>query len=125
MGSINPNNLLVDYDKKQIHIIDSFKKASPLHINTRYDLTSTLLDFSLYEKFYEQLEASEKDELVNSAEIIKTKCKKAANKFNIKEDETAYINYLSNVDKYFGFYLLDKGRDYRSRYYSMKNILMK
>ena len=42
LDSINPNNLLVDEDKQQIHIIDYFKvKSSEQHLyqNSCFDLT--------------------------------------------------------------------------------------
>lgn len=121
--SINPNNILIDYNKKKIHIIDSFKAVDPSHVNSRLDLINVLLDFALFNSFYNNLESQNRKALIEASEKIIEKCNIASQKEGLPQDEETYIKYLSNVDKYFGYALVDKGGDYRSRYFKMKTIL--
>ena len=121
--SINPNNILIDYDKQIIHIIDFFKACDPSHINSSQDLICVLLDFSLFKNFYEQLSLNERKLIIGYSKNIIKKCNIAALNAGLKQDEQIYLNFLSNVDKWFGFKLINNGGNYRSRYDSMKKIL--
>lgn len=121
--SINPNNILIDHDKKMIQIIDFFKVADPSHVNSKYDLTSALLDFSLYKNFYEKLRGDEQKQLLEYSNTIIEKCNKASKIAGLRQDEKTYIDFLRNVDKWFGVHLVNKGGDYQTRYNMMKSIL--
>ncbi len=123
MDSINPNNLLIDYENEKIHIIDFFKNADPSHINSRLDLTNCLLDFSFFDRFYEKLDEDDKQRLLDTGKTIIEKCNDAASKHNLPQDEDTYVNYLANVDKWFGWALVDIGGDYRTRFNRMKELL--
>ena len=120
--SINPNNILINYDKKEIHIIDFFKADDSLHINTGYDLAFSLLDFLLFAKFFEKLNDGEQKEFINCAKIIINKCKKASLKKGVPWDEEIYLNFLKNVDKCFGAALADMGGDCTTRYKKLKQL---
>lgn len=119
--SINPNNLLIDYKKNEINIIDFFKASKPAHTDSAYDMFCPLLDFSLYKKFHGLLGEKEKKELLDSSQVIINKCFKAAKKKKLPMDENTYINYITEVDKWFGCKL--SGGDYRYRYKNLKEIL--
>ena len=121
--SINPNNILIDYENQKINVIDFFVADDPAHVNTSYDLSSVLLDFTLFESFYEKLSKNEQKELVRYSKAIIKKCRKAAKMAGICTDENTYLKYLENVDKWFGAPLVNKGGNFKARYLNMKNIL--
>lgn len=121
--SINPNNILVDFDNQKLHIIDFFKADNEAHTNSRIDLINVLLDFSFFDKFYANLDDESKIELLNSSKEIVEKCNIASRKMGIIQDEETYLKYLTEVDKWFGIHLKHKGGDYRDRYDRLKNIL--
>ena len=121
--SINPNNIIVDYDEKKLHIIDSYKVPHPSHANSRVDLINVLLDFAFFSQFHEALSDEEKDELVNASKIIILKSNLASKKMGIDQDEKTYLTYLTDVDKWFGPAIKDTGGDYRDRYAKLKEIL--
>lgn len=121
--SINPNNILVDSKKQKLHIIDFFKADNETHVNSRIDLINVLLDFSFFNKFYEKLDSIGKEELLKSAQIIIKKCNIASKKVELPQDEQTYLTYLTEVDKWFGIHLVEKGGDYRTRYNRMKELL--
>lgn len=121
--SINPNNILVNSKEQKLHIIDSFKADNEAHVNSRLDLINVLLDFSFFDKFYNQLDETGKSELIKSAKLIISKCTIASKKANLPQDEKTYLKYLEEVDKWFGIHLVEKGGDYRTRYARMKQII--
>ena len=121
--SINPNNILVDSKNQKLHIIDFFKADNEAHVNSRIDLINVLLDFSFFDKFYEKLDKTGKEELIKSAETIINKCNIASKKAGLPQDEKIYLTYLTEVDKWFGIHLVEKGGDYRTRYDRMKKLL--
>ncbi len=121
--SINPNNLLIDYKNQEIYIIDFYKADSPVHTNSRLDLINPLLDFSLFNNFYDKLDESERRDLIDSAREVIAKCNMAAKKTDLALDEKTYIDYITEVDKWFGCHLIHKGGDYRSRYNNLKALL--
>ena len=121
--SINPNNILVNSKQQKLHIIDTFKADNEAHVNSRLDLINVLLDFSFFDKFYEKLDKTGKEELLKSAQTIINKCNIASQKAGLPQDEKTYLTYLTEVDKWFGIHLVDKGGDYRTRYARMKELL--
>jgi len=121
--SINPNNILIDYNKEEIYIIDSFKATNSNHTNSRLDLINVLLDFTLFNNFYNELDEKGKEDLLNSARQIITKCNAGVEKTNLSKKDSTYINYITEVDKWFGCALIHKGGDYRTRFNNLKNLL--
>lgn len=121
--SINPNNILIDYDKEEIYIIDSFKADNSNHTNSRLDLINVLLDFTLFNNFYDKLDQEGKQDLLNSARQIITKCDNAVEKTNLSTKDSTYMNYITEVDRWFGCHLIHKGGDYRERFNNLKNLL--
>ena len=121
--SINPNNILVDYKHEKIHIIDFFKCDDPSHINTGYDIACVLVDFLLFGNFLEKLDDNEQKKFIQSAKIIIGKCKKASLRVGVPWDEEIYLNFLKNVDKWFGAALADMGGDCNTRYKKMKQLI--
>lgn len=123
--SINPNNLLIDYDKKIIHIIDFTKADHSKQVNSRMDLIMPLLDFSLFKNFHDKLNSEEQKQLIDYSKTIIEKCNKASKKANLSQSEGTFLKYIELVDSAFGWFLKDKGGDYRTRYDNMKSILNK
>lgn len=121
--SINPNNILVNSQQQKLHIIDTFKADNEAHVNSRLDLINVLLDFSFFDQFYNQLDETGKTELLKSAQTIIEKCNIASKKANLPQDEATYLQYLKEVDKWFGIHLVEKGGDYRTRYERMKELI--
>ena len=121
--SINPNNILVNSKKQKLHIIDTFKADNEAHVNSRIDLINVLLDFSFFDQFYGKLDTTGKAQLLKSAQTIIEKCNIASKKVGLPQDEATYLKYLTEVDKWFGIYLVEKGGDYRTRYDRMKELL--
>ena len=122
--SMNPNNLLIDYTNKKISIIDYFKKDNEWHKNSKYDLINSILDFSLFEAFYNTANEADKSSMLKSSKKIIEKCTKAAIKDGISLDIYDYIGFLTEVDKWFGYKIIQEEEgDHRARFYHMSKIL--
>lgn len=97
--SINPNNILIDYDKNEINIIDYFK-TNKKYVNSKncyLDMACNLLDFMNFKKIYDVLSKSEQKEFIESANIITKKCYEAAKRTGLSTNKEEYNDFLSRV----------------------------
>lgn len=99
--SLNPNNLLVDYENRRFGLID-LHDASNLKLekipncrNTFQDMASILIDALAFDKFYNALNKEGKERLVSVANAIVEKCIIAAKAKSLPFDEETYSRYLS------------------------------
>ncbi len=101
MDSINPNNLLIDYDNKKINIID-FSDERSLFGNSRLDLINSLLDFTFYRGYRKHADRDDLKIINSASKKIIDKCTIAAEKYHIPLDSYLYEDYLTCVDSWFG-----------------------
>ena len=73
IDTINPNNFVIDYDKKQISLVDIEKKEYTFSNNTAYDLIVPLLDLTSFNEYLELFNEKEAEQFLKSAKTI---CKK-------------------------------------------------
>ncbi len=73
IDTINPNNFMIDYEKKQISLVDVEKRNYTFSNNTAYDLIVPLLDLTSFNEYLELFSEGEAKEFLKSAKII---CKK-------------------------------------------------
>lgn len=95
--SINPNNILIDYDKNEINIIDYFK-TNKKYVNLKncyLDMACNLLDFMNFKKIYNVLSKSEQKEFIESANVIIKKCYESAERVGLSTDKEEYNDFLS------------------------------
>jgi hypothetical protein len=122
MDSINPNNLLIDHDNKEINIIDFFKKPQGKeenYENSRVDMTNSVLDFYLFNKFHSLLDEPQQKRLVSAAGKVAKKCHTAAAQTSMRQDEQTYLTFLNKVDKYFPM----PDYDFREGYSRLKGLV--
>ena len=98
--SINPNNLLIDYDNNQINIIDYFRTNSSIMSKNSYlDMSNSILDAMNFEQICNALPQNERNELIKNAKVILTKCYNSAEKMGLSTDKSVYEEYLSTVTR--------------------------
>ena len=98
--SINPNNLLIDYENNQINIIDYFRtNKSIMSKNSYLDMSNSILDAMNFEQICNALPQNERNELIKNAKIILTKCYNSAEKMGLSIDKSVYEEYLSTVTR--------------------------
>ncbi len=104
IDSINPNNLIVDSDKQEIHIIDYYKiKPWEKHIqqNSYLDLSALMLDFTLFPEYFDKLNTKEKESMVESVKLITKKVKIAAINADLSLDDNKFKTYVNHVARWF------------------------
>lgn len=99
--SINPNNLMVDYEKNKLSVIDYFTKTKPQHQNSYLDMVSVITDFTLFHEYYDLLGANEQKKLLQAIKQIDKKSFAAAVKIGLDTDENTFINFINYTNKYF------------------------
>ena len=98
--SINPNNLLIDYENNEINIIDYFRtNQSIMSKNSYLDMSNSILDAMNFEQICNALPQNERNELIKNAKIILTKCYNSAEKMGLSTDKSVYEEYLSTVTR--------------------------
>lgn len=98
--SINPNNLLIDYENNQINIIDYFRtNKSIMSKNSYLDMSNSILDAMNFEQICNALPQNERNELIKNAKVILTKCYNSAEKMGLSTDKSVYEEYLSTVTR--------------------------
>lgn len=115
--SFNPNNFLVDYQAKKIHIIDAYKYDVDANMNTKYDLICPLLDYTNYEQFYQSMSDVQKEEFVDITKAISEKCSIASEKLGIDQSKDKFKEFLSRIDTREG-----NANNYSARFESMQKI---
>ena len=98
--SINPNNLLIDYENNQINIIDYFRTdKSIMSKNSYLDMACSILDAMNFEQICNTLPQNERKELIKNARVILTKCYNSAEKMGLSTDKSVYEEYLTTVTR--------------------------
>ena len=104
LDSINPNNLLVDKEKQQIHIIDYFKvKPHETHLyqNSYMDLVAVALDFALFPEYYDKMDETEKSNTLQNAKVIRDKMYEGAKNSGLSCDDERFETYIRTTSKWF------------------------
>ncbi|MBQ8887325.1 MAG: serine/threonine protein kinase [Candidatus Gastranaerophilales bacterium] len=104
LDSINPNNLLVDEKKQQIHIIDYFKvnpNETHLYQNSCFDLIAVACDFTLFPEYFDKMSDEEKQSTINSVKTITDKMYQGCVKSGLSCDDEKYITYINETSKWF------------------------
>ncbi len=87
IDSINPNNLMIDYEKKEISLVDVEKKNYKNSKNTMYDLLVPLLDLTAFEEYKKIFSKEEMSQFLKSAKIIYKKIAKTKLPNDIESDK--------------------------------------
>lgn len=104
LDSINPNNLIVDKEKQQIHIIDFFKvkpHESHQYQNSYMDLVAIALDFTLFPEYYDKMDESEKSNTLKNAETIREKMHKGAENAGLSCDDERFKTFIRTTSRWF------------------------
>lgn len=96
--SFNPNNYLIDYKNKELHIIDAYKYDVDAHMNTKYDLFCPLVDYPNYERFYNVMSPEQKEKYIKTTAIINEKCTKAAEHIGLNNSESTFREFIGRID---------------------------
>ncbi len=123
LDSINPNNLIVDNKKKQLHVIDYFKvkpKESDIYQNSYLDLSAIILDFTLLPEFYDNLDKDDQKELVKNIKIINEKTHQAALNTGLSTDEDRFKTYIRTTSRWFTAHSVNKENGMYFRYYDVR-----
>lgn len=128
MDSINPNNLLIDYKRKSLNLVDLYRIDRPdFQQNSATDMISGLLDFTLYADYHKLLDSKEQKSLVKASNTIAKKCFNAAKKASLPTDEGIFNKFATKVGKYFDHedFSKEKGhtRGYKQRYTDFKALV--
>lgn len=97
--SFNPNNYLIDYNQREIHIIDAYKYDVDAHLNTKYDLICPLFDYPNFEKYYQIMDDLQKKEILSSIRKINEKCTIASEKVGVSSSEETFREFISRIDR--------------------------
>lgn len=98
VDSFNPNNLLVDFERSQLHIIDFYKYEPDANKNTVYDLIGLLTDYANLEIHYNNLRDGQKQQLIDTTKLLFEKCTIGATKHNVNQSEKVFENYVAEID---------------------------
>ena len=104
LDSINPNNLLFDEEKQQLHIIDYFKvnpKETHLYQNSCFDLIAVACDFTLFPEYFDNMSEKEKQLTMNCVKIITDKMYKGCVDAGLSCDDEKYTTYINETSKWF------------------------
>ena len=104
LDSINPNNLIVDKEKGQIHIIDYFKvnpHEREQYRNSYMDLVAVALDFTLFPEYYDKMGEAGKTTTMQNVKTIQEKMYKGAQKAGLSCDDERYKTYIRTTSRWF------------------------
>ncbi len=99
--SVNPNNLLVDFENNRLGVIDYFAKNNEIYQNSYMDMVAVISDFTLYPEYYDHLMPQQQAELLKCLKIIEDKSFKAAQKAGLSTDKNVFLNFINKMNKYF------------------------
>lgn len=126
--TINPNNVLLDFKKNKIGLVDVQKSPYFNNLkNTHHDMISGFLDMGLFTSFYNKLDTKNKNKLIHASKDIIEKCNESNSILKMDNSKEEYLKYLSITDKF--FIDITKGTDVikfipiTQRYQEMMNIL--
>ncbi len=104
LDSINPNNLIVDGENDEIHIIDYFKvkpREAHLYKNSCLDLIAVMADFTLFPEFFDKMNPIEKKASIESIKTITDKMYRGCEKSGLSCDDERYVTYINETSKWF------------------------
>lgn len=126
--TINPNNILIDFKKNKIGLVDVQKNPYFDNLkNTHHDMISNLLDMGLFTSFYNKLDTKNKNKLIHASKDVIEKCNESSSILKMNNSKEEYLKYLSFTDKF--FICITKGTDVitftptTQRYQEMMSIL--
>ena len=106
LDSINPNNLIVNFDDNEINVIDYFK-IPPYDIdkgvykNCYLDIVSLALDFTLLPEYFDKLSKEEQDELADCIAKINSKAYLAAVSQGLSCNSEKFRNFIYYTIQWF------------------------
>lgn len=104
LDSINPNNLIVDKEKNQIHIIDYFKvkpHEREQYRNSYMDLVAVALDFTLFPEYYDKMGETGKVTTMQNVKNIQEKMYKGAQNAGLSCDDERFKTYIRTTSRWF------------------------
>ena len=99
LDSFNPNNFLINYKKKQIHIIDAYKYNGENRWNSRYDLICPLLDYANFEQILSKLPEEKHKSLIEAGRSIFYRCTRACQLMELPTAESNFTTFISKIDE--------------------------
>lgn len=101
VDSINPNNLMVDFEKGKLSIIDFFPKDKPNHQNSYMDMVAVISDFALLPEYFDLLPKNKQTSLIRALQAIDKKSFIAAEKVGLTTSKNVFTSYIDETSKYF------------------------
>lgn len=104
MDSINPNNLIVDFEKEKIHVIDFFKVKDgekDIYRNCNMDLMALISDFTLFPEYYDKLDAKNKEQSLKYLKTAFEKVNKASQNAGLSCDDNRFKKYIRTTSRWF------------------------
>ena len=99
--SVNPNNLLVDFENNKLGVIDYFAKENAVYQNSYMDMVAVIGDFTLYPEYYDRLNHEQQKKLIQCLKTIENKSFKAAEKAGLSTDKNIFLSFINKMNKYF------------------------
>lgn len=104
LDSINPNNMIVDFENNEINIIDYFKvKPDEKHLyqNSSFDVVALISDFTLFTEYYDKMNEKEKAEALNAISTVYNKVDQAAQKSGLSRDKEVFKTFVQATSQWF------------------------
>lgn len=98
---INPNNLIVDFSKNKMHIIDYFGKTSDYHKNSAFDMLAVISDFALLPEYADKLEKNKSENLVRLLKEVEQKSLIAAQNVGLSTNINDFTDYINETSRWF------------------------
>lgn len=101
MDCFNPNNILVDFETKELSIIDFYEHAPHANKNTVYDIFAPLVDFKNFEDIIAKTPKEKHPELINTVKAIYNKCLIAGEHIGLKKDKETFIEFIKESGEFY------------------------
>lgn len=101
IDSVNPNNLMVDFKKNTINVIDYFGKENDKHKNSYMDIVAIMSDFALLPEYRDLMKPEQQKKLVKILKTINQKALKAAEKEGLSTNKNDFMDFINEIGKYF------------------------
>ena len=99
--SVNPNNLLVDFENNRLGVIDYFAKCNSEYQNSYMDMVAAIGDFTLFPEYYDKLTPLQQKTLMDALKIVEEKSFLAAEKIGLSTDKNVFLNFINKINIYF------------------------
>jgi len=104
--SINPNNLLIDYENQKISFVDywlndkaRYGKPKDWQVDCYMDMVTPLLDFVMFKRYYDALDGTQQKQFIETSNSIVQKCYSAAEKVGLPTDKKYFAGAKMFADK--------------------------